>query len=153
MSACPRQSCRDPDIRGAGEVGSATLEISILAPGLLLIISLLVGVGRTQSAHQAVESAARDAARQASISRSPATAQQTATSSAQAALQREGLRCTPTVAIEAAGLNRPVGTQATVSATVTCQIPLSGLLIPGLPGSVRVQGRFSSPVDPYRGSG
>ncbi len=133
--------------------GSATLEMAILAPGLLALLAVVMGVGRTQHAHQAVESAARDAARQASIARDPATATAQATSSAQTALNREGLRCSPAVTVNAAGLNRTVGTPATVTATVTCQLPLSDLLLPGLPGSVRVDGRFSSPVDPFRGRG
>lgn len=139
---------------GSGrDAGSATLEIAILAPGMLLILGLLIGIGRTQQAHQAVEAAARDAARQASISRSPATAQQAATASAQAALAREGLRCNPAVTVDATGLNRRVGTQATVTATVSCQVSLAGVLVPGVPGSVQVKAQFSSPVDPYRGTG
>jgi Flp pilus assembly protein TadG len=140
--------------RRRGDRGSATLELAILAPGLLALLAVLIGVGRTQHAHQAVESAARDAARQASIARDPGTATSQATTSAQAALSREGLRCAPSVTIDTAGLNRAVGTSATVSARVTCQLPLSDLLLlPGLPGSVVVEGRFSSPIDPFRGRG
>lgn len=90
------------------DTGSATLEIAILAPGLLLLLGLLIGVGRTQHAHQAVESAARDAARQASISRSPGTATRTATGIAEAALAREGLRCAPVVTVAVAG-TEPAG--------------------------------------------
>lgn len=136
----------------AAESGSATLELVILAPGLLLLIGLLIGIGRTQHAHQAVESAARDAARQASIARSPGQAQSAATTSALAALRREDLHCNPVITIDATGLNRPVGTQATVAAQVSCQVPLSGLM-PGLPGSTRISsGWFRSAVDPFRGN-
>jgi Flp pilus assembly protein TadG len=140
-------------ITARGNRGSATLELAILAPGMLALLAVVIGVGRTQHAHQAVESAARDAARQASIARDPGTATANATSSAQAALSREGLRCVPAVTVNTAGLNRAVGTPATVTARVTCQLPLSDLLLPGLPGSVVVEGRFSSPVDPFRGRG
>lgn len=143
----PRLSCP------RGNEGSATLEIAILAPGMLLLLGLLIGIGRTQQAHQAVEAAARDAARQASISRNPAAAQQAATTSAQAALSREGLHCNPTVAVDTGPLNRKVGTQATVTATVSCEVSLAGVLVPGVPGSVHVSAHFSSPVDPYRGAG
>ncbi|MFF5265194.1 TadE family protein [Actinomadura viridis] len=140
-----------PTCSRSSDRGNATLETAILAPGLLLLIAVLIGVGRTQHAHQAVESAARDAARQASIARTPAAATAQATSSAHEALRREGLRCHPLVTVNAAPLERPVGVPATITAQVICQLPLSDLLIPGLPGSTRVEGRFSSPIDPYRG--
>ncbi|WP_207947061.1 TadE/TadG family type IV pilus assembly protein [Actinomadura sp. 7K507] len=128
------------------------METAILAPGLLLLLALLIGIGRTQHAHQAVEAAARDAARQASIARDPRSATAQASGSARAALQREGLRCTPVTTLDTAGLDRPVGTQAAVTAQVACQLPLSDLLIPGLPGETTIRARFSSPIDPYRGA-
>jgi Flp pilus assembly protein TadG len=131
------------------EGGSATLELVILTPGLLLVIALLIGVGRTQHAHQALEAAARDAARQASLARTPTQAHTAATTSALAALDREGLACSPSVTVDTAGLHRPVGSQAAVSAEVTCRLPLSALM-PGLPGSTQITSRFTSPIDPYR---
>ncbi|WP_207929001.1 TadE/TadG family type IV pilus assembly protein [Actinomadura sp. 6K520] len=127
------------------------METAILAPGLLLLLALLIGIGRTQHAHQAVEAAARDAARQASITRDPGSAAAQASGSARAALQREGLRCTPVTTLDTSGMQRPVGTQAAVTAQVNCQLPLSDLLIPGLPGETTIRARFSSPIDPYRG--
>lgn len=131
--------------------GSASLEAAILAPGLLLLLALVIGIGRTQHAHQAVEAAARDAARQASLTRDPTAAAAQATSSARAALQREGLRCAPVVTINTGALQRAVGTQAAITAVVTCQVPLSDLVISGLPGSTVIEARFSSPIDPFRG--
>ena len=68
-SPASRLGGRDRDDRG-----SMTLELVVWAPGLLLIISLLVVAGRVSSAKGAVELAAVEAARTASIARSPSAA-------------------------------------------------------------------------------
>jgi len=39
---------------------------------------------------------------------------------------------------------------AHVSASVTCVVRLSDLLVPGLPGSKTLRASFTSPLDPYR---
>src|SRR5437868_14568837 len=63
--------------------GSVTLELTIFAPALIIMLLFVVAAGRIAQAHQAVEAAARDAARQASIARDPSTARANAISSAQ----------------------------------------------------------------------
>jgi Flp pilus assembly protein TadG len=131
--------------------GSLTLELAVLAPVFLLFLTLLVGGGRVALARSAVQAAARDAARQASIARDPATAQRDAYASAVATLAAEDLQCDPQVNINAAALTRPVGRPSTVTATVTCTMPLSDIALPGLPGAVTEQASAASPVDPYRG--
>jgi Flp pilus assembly protein TadG len=136
--------------RGA-DAGDASLELIILAPVLLALIGLVIAAGRTSVAQGSVAAAARDAARQASISRSPGDAQAAALASADAALSQDGLDCTPVVSIDTAGFGVPVGQPAQVTATVTCQVPLSDLVVPGMPGSTTLQATFTSPLDPYRG--
>lgn len=133
---------------------SATLQLVIILPGLLLLVDLGIGVGRTAIAATVVDAAARDAARQASIARDPASARTNALRSARTALNRDGLDCAtaPTVSVEVSGLHRPVGTPSTVSARVTCHVRLSDLLLPGAPGTTTFTSTFSSPVDPYRGT-
>jgi Flp pilus assembly protein TadG len=126
--------------------------MAILAPGLLLLLAVLMGTGRVQAAHQAVETAARQAARQASISRNPTAAQTTATTIARRSLQQQGVHCTPVITIDTSGLARPVGSLASVSATVTCRVALSDLLLPGLPGTRQIESTWRSPVDPFRGT-
>jgi Flp pilus assembly protein TadG len=136
-----------------GERGNAALELVILAPVIVLLIGLVVAAGRATIAQGSVDAAARDAARQASISRSPAQALAAAQDSAGAELAGENLNCTPV--IEMRGLGRafatPVGEPASVTATVSCTVSLSDLLVPGLPGSKRLTGTFTSPLDPFRG--
>jgi Flp pilus assembly protein TadG len=139
------RSPRDPDR------GDAALELIILAPVLLALIALVIAAGRSSVARGSVDAAARDAARQASLARSPGEARIAAELSAQAALRQDGLDCTPTVSVDTVGFSVPLGHPAEVSATVSCQVPLSDLVVPGLPGSVTLSYTFSSPLDPYRG--
>jgi len=137
--------------KAAAEDGNASLELLILAPVLLALIGLVIAAGRTSVAQGAVDAAARDAARQASISMTAAAARQVALSTANAALRADGLRCKPvlTLSLEP-GFSTPPGEPAQVSATVTCTVPLSDLLVPGIPGARRLTARFTSPLDPYR---
>lgn len=138
--------------KGDHDTGNAALELVVLAPVLLFLLGLVVAAGRTSIAQGAVDAAARDAARQASISLTPGAAQAAAQTSANAALSQDGLDCSPaaTVEVNTDQFSVQVGEPATVSATVTCHVRLSDLLVPGLPGSKTLTATFSSPLDPYR---
>jgi Flp pilus assembly protein TadG len=139
--------------RRRGERGNAALELVILAPVIVLLIGMVVAAGRTSIAQGSIDAAARDAARQASIARSPADALSAAQGSASSVLAGENLNCTPTISMP--GLDQafatPVGQPASVTATVSCTVSLSDLLVPGLPGSKLLTGTFTSPLDPFRG--
>ncbi len=65
---------------------------------------------------------------------------------------RPGPRRAPAVSVDVAGFAVPPGQPATVSADVSCTVPLSDLLpwLPGLPGAKTVKAQFSSPLDPFR---
>ena len=145
----PRRKTTGPGTTGR-QAGDAALEVVILAPVLIFLLALVIAAGRTSSADTAVAAAARDAARQASIARTPAAAQAAALTSAQAALSQDGLDCAPTVTVDTAGFGVPVGQPAAVSADVSCTVPLSDLLLPGLPGSKTLRAAFTSPLDPFR---
>jgi Flp pilus assembly protein TadG len=130
--------------------GNAALELVILAPVLLGLLALVIAAGRTTIAQSAVNAAARDAARQASISLTPQTAQAAAQTSARASLRSDGLDCLPIVTTDVGQFGIVPGHPATVTAAVSCAVPLADLALPGLPGSVRLQARFTSPLDIYR---
>lgn len=132
------------------DAGNAALELVMLAPIIVFLIGFVIAAGRTTVADGAVAAAARDAARQASIALNASQAQSDADSSARAALNGDGLRCNPTVSLNLSGFNVPPGQPAQVSATVTCTVPLSDLLVPGVPGSRTLHATFTSPLDPYR---
>lgn len=136
--------------RGRRDAGNAALELVVLAPVLLFLLGLVIAAGRTSIAQGSVDAAARDAARQASISLTPQAAQAAALSSASAALSQDGLDCDPVVTVDTSEFSVPVGEPATVSATVSCTVRLSDLLVPGLPGSETLTSTFTSPLDPYR---
>ncbi|GAA4199827.1 TadE/TadG family type IV pilus assembly protein [Microbispora amethystogenes] len=132
--------------------GSATVEAMLAITAIVLVILLGVAGGRITVASAAVEAAARDAARQASIARSASEAGRTAESSARESLRSRGVRCdSVSVRLSTSGFSRPVGSPATVSATVFCSVPLDDVAFPGLPGSVARRATFTSPLDPYRG--
>ncbi len=127
---------------GRGDRGSITLEATIIAPVILLMLGLTAMGGRVASAHSQVEGAARDAARAATISRGDSQAD--ATAAANAALTNADHSCDggPTVKLD----GQPAAGQS-ITATVTCRVDLSGL---GLPMTFRtVTASVVSPVDQY----
>lgn len=133
-----------------GDTGTSVIETVILAPALILFIGLIVAGGRLAVAHQAVESAAAEAARSASIARNAVDAVAAAETAAVAALGAQDLTClSRTVDVDVAGFAVAVGTPASVSATITCQVHLADTL-PGLPGSLQVSATIRSPLDTFR---
>ena len=133
-----------------GDEGSTVVEVVVLAPALALLIGLIIAGGRLAVAHQAVESSAAAAARAASITRTQAGAEDAAHDAAVASLDAQNLTCrATTITLDVAGFAAPVGTPASVSATVTCQVDLADT-VPGLPGTLTVTSTMASPIDTYR---
>ncbi len=132
--------------------GSAALELVVLAPVLLALLALVIAAGRVSIAQGSVDAAARDAARQASIAMNPYAAQTAGRASARAALNGDGLACSPlliNIDVVDFTTTRP-GQPGIVSATVKCNVPLSDLYLPGLPGTEMMTFTFVSPLDVYR---
>lgn len=131
--------------------GSATVELTLLVPALVLVLGLLVAGGRLWFARTTVAEAAQTGARAASIARTPAAAAAAGRDAAQASLATAGLRCEATsVEIRTAAFAVPVGTPATVGSTVRCRVPLADIALPGLPGSVALTGTGAAALDTYR---
>ena len=134
-----------------GETGSATLELVVWGPVLLLIASVIVLAGRVAQASQTVEVAAAEAARAASAAGTQPQARDRAADAAAAALSSAGLRCaTTSVAVDTSQWVRPAGTPGRVTATVRCLVEFGDLSIPVIPGSKTVTGQGSSSLDTYR---
>ncbi len=128
-----------------------SVELALLAPALLLLLSLAVFAGRTQIAEGAVQEAARSAAREASLARDPASAAALAGAQAERTLAAQNLRCQrTTVDVDTGGFQAPLGQPGDVTVSITCVVGMADLLAPGLPGSVTVEASFISPVDAYR---
>jgi hypothetical protein len=54
------------------------------------------------------------------------------------------------VEVNTAAFGVPVGTPATVTATVGCRVAFADLLLPGLRGSIDLQATGASALDTYR---
>ncbi|MFH8698854.1 TadE/TadG family type IV pilus assembly protein [Streptomyces chartreusis] len=133
--------------------GSAAIEAAIIMPALIMFLCLAIAGGRIVTSGAKIDAAAQDAAREASIHRTAAAAQAAAQAAAAESLNDQGITCTSTsVHINTGGLNVPVGQMATVTATVTCTVHLSDLLLP-LPGERTLTATSTSVVDLYRQRG
>ncbi|MER6386166.1 TadE family protein [Streptomyces sp. NPDC001250] len=131
--------------------GSAAIEAAIIFPLLVMFICLAIAGGRIVTSGAKIDSAAEAAAREASIHRTAVSAQSAAQTAASESLDDQGIKCASTsVSINVSGLNVPVGQVGTVSATVTCTVNLSDLLLPGVPGSHTLTSTATSVVDEYR---
>lgn len=133
------------------ERGSAVIEAVIGVPAFMLFVGLIVFAGRVAIANQSVGSAATEAARSASISRTQGQASDTARAAAAQALSNQKVNCSRvSVDVDTSGFGAPVGTPASIRATVTCVVNLSDLSVPGVPGTRTVSASMSSPLDTYR---
>jgi hypothetical protein len=145
--------------RGGTDAGSATVELVLVAPVLVVFLLFMVFAGRVVVAMGEVEAAARDAARAASLSRSAHAAQVAADRTAAADLFGNRLAACERVAVEvdASGFEphqTPTGAIAgVVAVSVRCQMHTSDLSLLGLRGSRAVERRATAPVDAFRGIG
>lgn len=130
------------------ERGSASTELVLLTPVLLLLLVLVVFLGRLAQARNDVDRAARDAARAASIARFPEDAEAAGRAAAQATLESGGVACREmAVSVDTTGFDFG----GTVSALVTCTMEVSDVASLGVPGSTTLTASFREPVDTYRG--
>jgi Flp pilus assembly protein TadG len=131
--------------------GSATVEITLLIPALLITLGLLIIGGRIWFARTTVNEAANSAARAASLARSAAEAAAIGRSAAHQSLSTDGLRCASTsVEIDTAGFGVPVGTPATITTSIDCHVAFADLLLPRIPGGVNLSAIGASALDTYR---
>jgi Flp pilus assembly pilin Flp len=135
-----------PDERGA-----AAVELTLMVPALVLVLGLLVAGGRLWYARSAVVEAAQTAARAASLARTAGQAHQDGQEAATASISTAGLVCGDrTVIINTSAFGVPVGTPATVMSAVECSVPFGDILLPGMPGSIRLSSRGAAALDTYR---
>lgn len=129
------------------ERGSATAEMALLTPLLIIMLLFIVVCGRLADGKLRLEDAAHQAARAASLARTVTAAHDDAQATAQAALADAGITCQSlAVAVDTAGL-RP---GSTVTVDLKCTVGLSDLALLGVPGNTTLSASFASPVDTYR---
>ena len=140
---------RRPRATAEGERGSATAELVLLTPLLILVLLFVVALGRLASARLQVDGAASQAARVVSLARNPATAINLATTTASQTLTGQHHTCAHlSVAVDTSAF-RPGGW---VAVTVSCAVNLTDLSGLRLPAVETVTSRFVEPVDTYRGT-
>lgn len=128
--------------------GIVAVEFVIMAPAMLLLLGVVVLYGRIAGVSGQLESAARDAARSASMQSTLDDAQETADSIVIEALGAD--TCSNSDVTTVGGVFQ---SGATLDVTVRCTYRISGLGLPGFPGSLTKTAVFSSPIDPNRGLG
>jgi len=132
--------------------GSISVELAVLAPGLVLLLLLVAAGARVVEVQGHIDGAARDAARAASIARSYGQAVASAQQAAQADLGSTSLCAPGTVAVRVAGYPAvPVVTTAggTVTVTVTCQVNMSPFKALGFGVTKGFTGQAVAPLDPF----
>jgi Flp pilus assembly protein TadG len=141
LTAIPA-ALRRPD----GERGSATTELVLILPVMLLMLLFLVLCYRVSDAKLRIADVAHQAARAASIARTPGQAVTDARATARTALADAGVTCLDlTVDTDPAGL----APGALVRVTVSCTVGLDDLALLGTPGSATLHSTSTSPVDEF----
>lgn len=133
--------------RSRDDRGSLTVELVVLTPVLLLLVVGSLVFGRVSEARQQVVEAARAGAEAAAVLPSVGTAQWVGSMNAVIDLIGRTHTCAHVAISIDTGDFVPGGT---VTVHVACQVLLSDLGMPGVPGSTVVSASATAPMDPYR---
>lgn len=146
----PPGAGRHDSVTGAvRDRGAVALEAAVILPAVLLLAALTAASWRLWQTRGDVHSAAEAAARAVSVSAGPA--QGVAAGRQVALADLTGTRCAaPAIGVDPSGLAVPAGEPGRVGVRVACTVPMSDLLLPGLPGSFHVSASAEAPVDSHR---
>lgn len=129
------------------ERGSLAVELVLLTPALFIVILTIVAFGRVSASRQQVVDAASAGTEAASVSRDAASAASAAETDARDAIAGHAHTCERSwVSVDTSHF-LPAGF---VTVTVSCQVALSDLSLPGVPGSRIISASSTSPIDRYR---
>jgi Flp pilus assembly protein TadG len=127
--------------------GFAALELAILAPVLIAMLLLVVGLGRVSQGRQTINQAGAAGARAAALTSTPGQAVRQAQQAAADTLVQAGVSCGQLgVEVDTSAF----GPGGYVQVSVRCTSDLSGLAIAGLPGSVTLTATSRSPLETLR---
>ncbi|MDA8072947.1 MAG: pilus assembly protein [Actinomycetota bacterium] len=127
--------------------GSATVELLVLVPVVVVFASFVVALGRYEVVRAEVAGAARAGAEAAAEAPTPYAASAAARQAAPAAVDAAGGACRHLAVSTDVGAFDPGGS---VTVTVRCTVPLADLAVPGLPGSASTTSTVRAPIDTYR---
>lgn len=129
--------------------GAVAVEAALILPALLMIAAVATGSWRISEVKADAQSAAQVAARAGSVASS--VGEGIAVGQRVGLAELAGTRCSnPAIAVDSSDLTLPVGSAGTTSARVSCTIKLSDLLVPGMPGSFRIESVAHSTLDSHR---
>lgn len=129
-----------------------SVELAVIAPGLILLLLLVAAGGRVVEAQGAIDGASRDAARAASIGRSQGQATELALQAAQADLGSTSWCTAGSVQANVVGFpgaGQVVAPGADVTVTVQCDVNMSPFTVLGFNPTVLFSGQAVAPLDPF----
>ncbi len=135
-----------------GQRGSMSVELAVIAPGLILLLLLVGAAGRVVEAQGHLDGAARDAARAASLAQSAPQAGQAALQAAQADLGGTSWCAAGSVQAQVAGFpaaGQPVQPGGAVTATVTCELNMSPFGLLGFRPAALLSSQAVAPLDVF----
>ena len=135
-------------VRIRDDRGTSAIELTLIAPVLMVILLFIVGLGRMAHARQQVESVAADSARAASLERTTSQSAHAAHAAATRSLGDAGVSCTDLRVDVDLSSYEPGGT---VRVTVTCTTRLSDVAMAGFPGNRVFTATSLVPIETYRG--
>lgn len=130
------------------ERGASAIELTLIAPLLMVILLFVVGLGRMAHARQQIESVAADSARAASLERNTSQSTRAAQLAAAQSLGDAGVACTNLRVDVDLSSYQPGGR---VSVTVTCTTQLEDVALAGFPGRKVFSATSIVPIETYRG--
>jgi Flp pilus assembly protein TadG len=130
------------------ERGASAIELTLIAPVLMVILLFVVGLGRMAHARQQIESVAADSARAASLERNTSQSARAAQIAAAQSLGEAGVACTNLRVDVDLSSYQPGGR---VGVTVTCTTQLRDVALAGFPGSRVFSATSIVPIETYRG--
>lgn len=147
MTSRPETVCRRSGEGSRDERGTAAVELTLIAPALLVILLFVVGLARMANASQQVESVAADVARAVSLHRGEGASGSVAREAARRSLGQAGLSCASlSVSVDAQDY-RPGGA---VRVAVSCTASLADVAMAGFPGQRQFDATSTVPIESYR---
>jgi len=132
--------------RSRDEHGSLVVELVVITPVLFILAIAILAFGRVSEARQQIVEATRASAESAALFPNAASAQQESPTAAMGAIDSTHT-CAHVQVMTDVSHFFPGGF---VTVTVVCQVDLSQLSVPGIPGSTIVRATSTAPIDPYR---
>jgi len=127
--------------------GSLTVELVLLSPILVVVALTLVVFGRLSEARQQVVEASRAGAEAAATASTAVAGRSASATSAVANLVGRTHTCAH---VEVSTDTSHFAAGGYVTVHVACDVVLSDLAVPGVPGSTVVSASATAPIDPYR---